>query len=256
MFALRTITRLGAAVLFVATLAIPTPAGAAPALPAAKSDGGAAALAPCINLAVKQRVAQWICTADGLTSLSRDAAGNLTRSFTSIAPSGASEGSDNRLLDDYDTWCENGSICHRKISSYISETKGNAAYGNQSGALGSYDVVIRTNLNGRQAQWRVTLIWDSGPSLDFNDTYVNCYEEINNWPDTDCGDHYIGGPVISGSSWRWDSGIVYGNRLNNSNEYYAAVNTYFTPSGYPTYIAAPLETQRFNCYGSSNCVFP
>jgi len=37
----------------------------------------------------------------------------------------------------YDTWCECGTVCHREISAYIEETKRNAAYGNQDGAIGA-----------------------------------------------------------------------------------------------------------------------
>ncbi|WP_434739376.1 hypothetical protein [Micromonospora sp. SH-82] len=246
-----------AGALLISAMAAPGVAMAGPS-EVRKSDEGGAALAPCIKLAAKQRASQWVCTAEGLTAITRSPAGQVITAFTAVAPAaGRAEGSGVGVLaDDYDTWCETGSICRRKINNYAAETKGNAAYGNTSGVIGSYDVVLRTNLNGRQAQWRATLIWDSGPTLDFNDTYVNCYEERNNLPDANCGDHYVGGPVIGPSGWRWDSGTVYGNRLVNSNEYYADVNTLFTPSGYPTYIAAPLRSQQFNCYGTSNCVFP
>lgn len=41
-----------------------------------------------------------------------------------------------------DTWCESGTICTTRLSAYASKTKGNAAYGNERGAIGSYDAVI------------------------------------------------------------------------------------------------------------------
>ncbi|MFD0207165.1 hypothetical protein ACFVG9_41060, partial [Saccharothrix carnea] len=54
---------------------------------------------------------------------------------------------------------------------------------------------------------------------------------------------------------RWNSGTLYGNRLNNSNEYYGGVNGQFTPGGYPAYAMGTLESAYFYCYGSDNCYF-
>lgn len=65
-------------------------------------------------------------------------------------------------------------MCTRKITDYVSETKGNAAYGDADGVIGSFDVVLRTNLNGRQPQWVGSLIKDSGPPIDFINVFINC----------------------------------------------------------------------------------
>ncbi|MEV0269894.1 hypothetical protein AB0H43_14040 [Hamadaea sp. NPDC050747] len=220
-------------------------------------DGGSAALRPCIETAIAMRPNAWVCTGYGLTIV--DEGGTAT--FTSISPAVPETTEDLRgasiLSDDYDTWCETGSICHRKINSYAEETKGNAAYGDSSGLIGTYDAIIRTNLNGRQGQWKVTLIWDGGPALNFYDVYIHCKEEISNFPDSNCGDHYAGAPRIGSFLWRWDSGTLYGNRLANSNEYYANLNLIFDPDGpYTAHSAGTLSTSQFNCYGTSNCVFP
>ncbi|MFI5615391.1 hypothetical protein [Amycolatopsis sp. NPDC051903] len=186
-----------------------------------------------------------MCTAAGLT-ITIDAAGNTPAQGIVPIPPTVPPRADGRVrgLDDYDTWCENGSVCDRTISDNIGETKGNAAYGNSSGAIGSFDVVLRTNLNGRQAQWRVTSIHDTGPSLQFSDAQVNCWEEVNLSPDNSCGVYGAGSPAVSA---RWDSGILYSNRLNHSNEYYGAVNGSFTPAGYPAYPLGTLEGAYFNC---------
>lgn len=227
---------------------------AEPAKQPAAVDSTTEALAPCIETALKSGAQAWTCTPKGLT-ITTDAAGKApAEAFTPLAPAVPArvEGPVG-TLDDYDGWCENGSICHRTISDYIGETKGNAAYGNQSGVIGTFDVVLRTNLNGRQAQWRVTLIRDSGPLLQFSNVQVNCWEEINLWPDTSCGVHGAGAPNVQS---RWDSNTIYGNRLNNSNEYYGAVNGSFTPSGYPGYTMGTLEGAYFNCYGGDNCYYP
>jgi hypothetical protein len=99
-----------------------------------------------------------VCTPAGLTFLTRDANGRLTRAFTAVepaVPARMERGTVGVLADDYDSWCENGSICTRNVTLFISETKGNAAYGDLTGVIGTFDVVLRTNLNGRQGQWKL-----------------------------------------------------------------------------------------------------
>lgn len=56
--------------------------------------------------------------------------------------------------DDYDRWCENRDICHRRLGDGhdISETKGNYFYGwmtPEGVTSGSFDIVIRTNHGNR-----------------------------------------------------------------------------------------------------------
>lgn len=147
--------------------------------------------------------------------------------------------------------------CRLKISSYIHETKGNAAYGNQNGVIGSYDAIVRTSMNGRQHRWTVTLIHDSGPSLGFSYAKMRCWQDRDWWTsDLHCGDKGVGSPSVSRYSRTWTSSLIYGNRLVNSDDYYAQFLTNFTPYGYPTYTAGPLRTAHVNCYGNDNCYFP
>lgn len=131
---------------------------------------------------------------------------------------------------------------------------GNAAYGNSSGAIGSYDAIVRTNLNGRQAQWDVTIIWDSGPALSFYSTYVQC---IDDWAvPVICGTHDLANRTISGSNFRYAYPRIYGNKLVNADKYHAAFHTHFTPAGYPTYNASTLSTWQFTCPSrTANCYF-
>ncbi|MET9228508.1 hypothetical protein [Lentzea sp. NPDC003310] len=214
---------------------------------AAPADQTTAALAPCVDAAKRSGAAAWTCTAAGLT-VEVDG----VRAFTPIAPAVPARVEEARVLDDYDGWCENGSVCHRVINDYIAETKGNAAYGNQEGVIGTFDVVLRTVLNGRQAQWRVALIRDSGPLLQFTSVQVTCWEEVNLLPDNSCGVHGAGAPTVQG---RWDSNTLYGNKLASSNEYYGAVNGEFTPAGHPGFTMGTLEGEYFNCYGEDNCYY-
>ncbi|MCO1339385.1 hypothetical protein BJH93_10855 [Kocuria polaris] len=159
--------------------------------------------------------------------------------------------------DHYDTWCETGTICKRKISSYIYDVKGNGAYGNEKGAIGSYDVIVRTNLNGRQATWTVTRIWDSGPSLKFTSSYQRCWEQRAALSPRSCGAHSLTGVTLSSGTYR-NVKKIKGNYLKNSNNYKGIFSTKFTPKGYSTYTASNLDTGTFNCYRTSSdiCYFP
>ncbi|GAB3602671.1 hypothetical protein GCM10027411_08860 [Microbacterium aureliae] len=158
--------------------------------------------------------------------------------------------------DFYDTWCETGTICSRSISTYASETKGNAAYGNQSGVIGSYDVIITTNLNGRQGQWVVRTIWDSGPGLNFNSPTLHCRQK-DFWAALDCGNHGYYSHRLTSSNYRYTSNTLYGNKLVNIADYYGQFKVQFTPDGYPPYNATALNTRVFHCpSGGSRCFFP
>lgn len=224
----------------------------------------------CVSVALKQKNQQWICTSEGLL-VSKNQRGEPVEHFTPVQSGTAPEGKGapegrgapgsevGAMSHDYDSWCESGSICSRKISSYIHETKGNAAYGNQNGVIGSYDAIVKTNLNGRQARWTVTLIHDSGPSLRFSYATMRCWQDRDWWTsDLHCGDKSVGSPSISRYNRVWTSYTIYSNYLANSDDYYAQFLTNFTPYGYPTYTAGPLRTANFNCYGGANdiCYFP
>jgi hypothetical protein len=102
----------------------------------------------------------------------------------------------------------------------------------------------------------ITLIWDSGPTLNFQGVVADCFEVVDNWPDSDCGTHWGGAPTIGPSGWRWDSGTLYGNRLDDVSSYYGAVNGSFRASGYSqTFYLGQLEGARFFCPANSRCRF-
>ena len=115
----------------------------------------------CIHAATARQLAQWVCLGGTLqyTDLVAGRQSQPAIRTEQIAsdpvmledPPPPANGAV-APTDDYDTWCEFGSVCHRAISDYIAETKGNAGYGNSRGAIGSFDVILRTNLNGRQPQ--------------------------------------------------------------------------------------------------------
>lgn len=217
-------------------------------------------LQPCVDLALQQKARQWVCNAEGL-QVSKDAAGRQVNKFvqkkstdytTDVAPAPTLYAA----ADDYDSWCEYGTICSRKITNYIAETKGNAAYGNQNGAIGSYDAILRTSLHGRSAHWQATVIWDSGPRLTFYSSTVQCTEL--SFVALNCGTHIL--PSVSPATYspgdRIDYSLIYGNYLSNSNYYHGSFRTSFTPAGYPAYRAANLTGTTFDCRGTAICKFP
>jgi hypothetical protein len=280
---------LAAVGVLIFTVGLVAPAQAAP--PDWLDIPAGSPLDKCVSAATSAKHQQWTCFGGELT-IEKDAKGNDVNRTERIAPelptqaqgspqasagtaafSTASYSSGSRATmltigsarvvpmagGDYDdTWCENGSICTTTSSAYASKTKGNAAYGNQNGAIGAYDAILYTNLNGRQGQWSVKLIWDAGPSLKFWSPAVACLQKDFWQGAINCGYHYTSvDPTISSAVFRYTSNTLYGNKLVNAAEYYGQFRTAFTPSGYPQYIAAPLHGKVFNCpSGTGNCTFP
>ncbi|WP_277527898.1 hypothetical protein [Arthrobacter sp. ES3-54] len=265
MSSLRGALGLGAILLLSISLISPAEAAPTTSSPTASSPRANVkvlpGLQPCVDQAVKQKLRQWVCNAEGLT-INKDAAGRQVNTFVKKKSTDYTTAVTQprtgivTQADDYDSWCEFGTICNRKITNYIAETKGNAAYGDQRGAIGSYDAILRTSLNGRQAQWKATVIWDNGPRLTFSSTQVQCTEHT--FIPLICGNHKLNNvsPTTTSPGFRVDYPLIYGNRLNNSNNYHGSFQTSFTPAGYPTYKAANLAAMTFNCSGTAICKFP
>ena len=220
----------------------------------------------CAETALARRLSQWTCvgpklvTPTGVEVLDAPARKPDPR----LSGPGDVQTFDLPDPDDYDTWCENGTICSRLIPGlpgnpyYASETKGNVAYGDSDEVIGSYDHIIRTNLNGRQAQWNVTYIHDSGPVLNYPRAEVLCWEQVSGFPDSNCGVHYAGAPfTVSSTNRRFNSPTIYGERLEDSSTYYGISQGQVVPQGTGYQFAVPhLETKRFNCFGTDRCFFP
>jgi hypothetical protein len=135
------------------TLFVSGPAQAAPPPAPVKTGSGVPdSLQPCIGEALSSKAQQCVCGPAGLEiqvdGNGKSRARNQTPKVEpSQAPSPA-EGRNQHSQEDssgdvelmaggteYDTWCENGSICRRNITRYVSETKGNAAYGTSMASL-------------------------------------------------------------------------------------------------------------------------
>lgn len=197
----------------------------------------------CVAAALAEDLDNWVCMGGNLTEVPQSATDYST---PGPVPQTRAMGPMTLSLDDYDTWCEYGTICSRTLSDYIAEVKGNAAYGDQTGVIGSFDIVMRVNLNGRQPRWNVTLIHDTGPSLVFNRVLLACTQQYNIFGcgsfAADNGDAFI----ILGNG-RFSGPMVYGNKLVDDGRYRTLLKATFQPLGYGTFPISDLLGHWFYC---------
>lgn len=217
--------------------------------------------ASCEARAMELRAVAWVCF-DGTLTYSDRAKTTHTEVIESSQLAPSSDTAVTPLAtqsepSNYDTYCEYSGTCVGFRSAYIGWVKGNALYGDSDGGIGSFDVVLRISLNGRQPQYYTKFYHDSGPALTFSGTNINCKED-NSGPDSNCGNF----GAFNNSSSRnlgtgsFNSSVIYGNKLVDSNDYYSTISGYFTPAGYPRFTMATLRSPQFNCFGTSNCYFP
>lgn len=223
--------------------------------------------AACVAKAKELRPAKWLCVGDTLTVTDRKGA---TKSYA--VPGTHITAVKSPFIPirfqipsirsgwDSDSWCENGSLCWDATpSKYISHVKGNAAYGNQDGAIGQFDVNWVQSFNGPYPRWRMWLDWDSGPSI-YPETWVaKCVHEISNWPDESCGSRSFYPNDIT----RYEQRAYYPSsgyeqnfkRLYGSRTYHDDLYGYFRAAGYTyTFKAGTMHTGRWR-YCSSNCSY-
>lgn len=221
--------------------------------------GQSTPLDSCTTEAVRREIQSWVCIGNHLVEMSGNEPTRLVpggeRSSPAIETSPSARLQDQ---DDYDTWCEGGDVCSRRISAFISETKGNGAYGNATGSIGRFDVILKTNLNGRSPRWTISFIHDEGPPLNLENPQVQCFEDVNFFPDSDCGLYPSDqNPRIGPGARRWNSQLLNGVPLEDENDYYGEVYARFTPDGQPPQTILPLRSANFNCpSGRARCTFP
>lgn len=258
--------RLGRALLACAGAVILTITMAVPAQAAPPEDGPKGSpLDKCVTAATDAQYQQWVCVG-GKMHVQKEKDGKPANRDEQVADDEApvalgsptfQRASSTRVVpmsggDFWDNWCETGTTCSRRINSYASETKGNAAYGNQYGSIGAFDIILTTNLNGRSGQWKVVLIWDRGPRLTFNAPTLHCRQK-GFLAAIDCGNH---GYNNFSTQSRYTSPTLYGRYLSSGGEYYGLFDSQFVPAGYSAFYVSPLRTSIFNCPGSGNCTFP
>lgn len=189
-------------------------------MPLAKSGPSDA----CAAEALDRRLDAWTClgntltffedTGDGVAQRSELVHSSSTDTTTRIAPAeplaAASSGNN--------TWCESGpSVCRTVMNAYQAKVKGNVIWGNSNGVNGSFDLVMSTNLNGRQSRVTSEIFRDSGANLSFRNLLVECNHDGNSFG---CGAFYADnqdGKVYVSGSWRGPT--VYGNKLTQRGTY-------------------------------------
>lgn len=159
--------------------------------------------------------------------------------------------------DALDTWCENGSICARVLSDYIGQVKGNAAYGNMSGVIGTFDIILTTNINGASPRFKGIFDWDSGPKLDFSNVKHNLMrtkDDSNRWSDYVDGTSGNGKFAISSADTRDSGPLMNAPPQKNSYQYRGKLTGRFDTSQTSLMNFAPLKGNKFTCHGSSGCL--
>jgi len=218
----------------------------------------APAATDCVDEALAAHYEAWLCIGNQLSL-----PGQGERWVIRLPlPRATDEGGVRGRGDSYDTWCETGSICRRELTPYIHETKGNAAYGDEDGVIGTFDQILKVNLNGRSPRLQGIWDWDSGPSVEFTGMRITCREEQFG-PNPNCGshapDHNRNGAFTISSSDRRDTGRVINNEpVEDDGDYYAEITGYFTPNSYPRYVLGGLKSRLWECRRSwsPDCRFP
>lgn len=256
-----------AAILLLPLLGSASAGGEEPWTELDASYGSGAGLVACVEQAKIERPDSWTCVGGELTSV-RSGSDGVERvssnvilndyQITSAAVPALTAEDPTTLQDDYDSWCESGSVCGRQISDYIAEVKGNGAYGDSQGVIGALDFIVRQSFNGPYPAWRSLLIWDYGPTITPNTFHTDCKVNIPLAPDGYCGNNpmYFGNVSPSQPRSWWPSSTGYDQnetRLSGNTNYHDDSYGSFHASGYgQTFVASTIHTGRWNVC-SSNC---
>lgn len=252
-----------AAAAAVLLLTAPAPPAAAAGtwrtLPATEAPSGSG-LAACLAEAERRRPDAWTCSGGELTITVVDERGTRPKRVQVVDNTPIDTTRQVRAAaDDYDTWCESGTICTRKISNYTVEVKGNGAYGDSRGAIGAFDQVMRQSFNGGNPRWRMLLDYDTGPAVNGFDWHTRC-RKSDAFSDSVCGDNPYDPATISSASPRtWfpsSTGLVVNSQVlsGSTNKYHDENYGAFKASGYTqTFYTGVLHTGRWNKCGA--CIY-
>lgn len=203
----------------------------------------------CENLVGQLQPHNWACVSGVMTY--ENAQDGSSGTIEYYEPQTFTQMPKSRTADDLDTWCEPAGICQRQRTIYSEETKANAAYGDSSGARGSFDIVIRTSLNGRSQRWFYTIISDTGPAVTVT-PLITCIEEW--FVFVNCGDYSLQ-PVRVGTRHDW--AVVNGAPLNSDDKYHSDYSGgIVTPGGFAVPIS-PIHSRYWVCPPNAEpCAYP
>ncbi|MFI5582995.1 hypothetical protein ACIA8N_34320 [Streptomyces sp. NPDC051822] len=201
----------------------------------------------------------------GVLTVTTDSQGRTTDVSYVIAPDSPASPTPRLAApgrDDYDSWCENGTVRSRKINDYTAEVKGNGAYGDSKGAIGSFDVVYRQSFDGKRPRWRTVLDWDSGPEINPGVWTNNCRVNVSGGPDDYCGKSEVNLASINAAAPRgwWPSNHRWAyneQRLTGGGKYHDDHEGEFTAFGHrQLFKAGVLHTGRWHkCNSSTGCQY-
>ncbi|OLT17436.1 hypothetical protein BJF78_12880 [Pseudonocardia sp. CNS-139] len=158
-----------------------------------------------------------------------------------------------------DTFCENDSICFARISDFISMVKANALYGDASGVIGSFDVVLRVNLNGRSPRYTAKFIHDTGPALTIDRVQIQCVDGNGaSLIDSVCGTFDLADqPRVDAAFDTYTSRLINTPPLVDEGPYHASIVGVFRPGGTAPRLIAPVRSEEWFCptAGDRRCTF-
>lgn len=240
----------------VAGLTVLTPAAGAVA--ATGPAGAADPTQVCVDTAAELGSTSWSCMGSTFydTSPGADQAPvNMPGATTTRV---AGDGNQVRIPSDPDdTVCENVSTCFIRTSDFISTVKGNAAYGDSTGAIGSFDVILKVNLNGRSPRYEMKFIQDTGPALTIETPQVQCTDTNGSNPfDSDCGLTVGNGFTIGPDPFdTGTTGLIDTPPLADEGPYFGTLFARFTPAGFAPMTIATLDSEQWFCPTDGICSF-
>lgn len=202
----------------------------------------------CESAAAGLNFRQWLCIGDRIQNLADPQSEPARVPGATTEQIGRPRFETLGAGDEDDLVCENVATCFQRRNDYISRVKGNAAYGDANGAIGSFDIWLGVNLNGRSPRFDYKFIWDSGPILTFDSTSIECVDENSGTISGSCGSYSgTGTAIISEGYATYQSPLINGAPLEDIGAYYAQIFSAFTPEGHPRQSIAPLTTERWKC---------
>lgn len=219
----------------------------------------------CVDTALARNADNWVCNGALLITPERQEVLPVVPR-PDLEPPAPAPDPQRLQSDDYDAWCEpdSHSPCIREVGEFVSEAKNNLVYGNEDGVVGTFDWIIRLNLNGRSARFTTTTIHDEGPSLDFIRSDVHCREVVPGpLPDSSCGINYMGSPFTVANQSRFTYGPAQGSNIVDAGTYFAEGRMQFHPAGIDYVYSIPSsaiyagpQSERFICPTENrNCYF-
>jgi hypothetical protein len=135
------------------------------------------------------------------------------------------------------------------LSNYSAKSANTVVYGDGSQTIGTFDLSLKTNLNGGQPWFWVTFFKLSGPNVTIHST-VNCvWDKLF---DGTCG-HF---PVETVYAGNYSSNRILGTKVPSAGMYFSTLTGNYTPDGYGNHAFPTLRNDSWVCTTRSLCQYP